>query len=69
MQVGHASSSQSKRCVVCGKKTNNYKTYEQSDMVITIPACVIEVGDCYDQVDVKRIAARALTDIKQNIKG
>ncbi|MCP1134363.1 hypothetical protein NKT34_13745 [Paenibacillus polysaccharolyticus] len=69
MQVGHASSSESKRCVVCGKKTNNYKTYEQSDMVITIPACVNEVGDCYDQVDVRRLASRSLTDIKKNIKG
>ncbi|PIH58257.1 hypothetical protein [Paenibacillus sp. LK1] len=69
MKVGHASSSESKRCAVCGKKTAHYKTYEQSDMVITIPACVSETGDCYDRVDVKLTATRALTDIKRNIRG
>lgn len=66
MQVGFSSSSESKNCVICGRKTSHYKRYEQLNMVITIPA---HAGDCYDQVDVKRIAARALTDIKQNIKG
>ncbi|OMF05236.1 hypothetical protein BK129_14710 [Paenibacillus amylolyticus] len=66
MQIGFVSSSESKKCVICGKQTGNYKRYEQSNMVLTIPA---HAGDCYDQVDVKRLASRALTDIKQNIKG
>lgn len=69
MKIGHLSSSETKPCMICGKQTANYKTYEQSHMVITLPVCVSETGDCYDQIDVKRVASRALTDIKQSIKG
>jgi len=69
MKVGHMSSSESKSCVVCGKKTAHYKVHEQSGMDVTIPLCDdMNRPSCYSQVDVKKMAARFLTDVKKEIQ-
>lgn len=68
MQIGTISSSESEKCIVCGRKTADRKVYHQSGMRIVIPACQI-AHDCFDKVDAKKIASRALTDIKQLVEG
>lgn len=69
MNVWHSSSSESKPCVVCGKKTSHYKVHEQSGMDVTVPLCDNnDRSTCYSKVDVKKMAARFLTDLKKEIK-
>lgn len=74
MQVWHSSSSESKPCVMCGKKTSHYKVYEQSSMTISIPLCDYghvdgyETRDCYAKVDVKAFATGFLKEVKRLVK-
>ncbi|MBN6887755.1 hypothetical protein ACUXCC_002943 [Cytobacillus horneckiae] len=62
MKIWHSSSSESKPCVVCGKKTGTYKVYEQTNIALKIPACN---GDHYNSVDVKEMAAASISLIKK----
>lgn len=39
MRTGYMSSSESKKCKVCGKKTNDYRTFNQSEMTVVVPVC------------------------------
>lgn len=65
MNVWNSSSSESKNCVVCGKKTSTYKVYEQSSIAIKIPACH---NSCYYKVDVGEFADISIKLIKKAIK-
>lgn len=68
MKVWHCSSTESKPCVMCNRKTGTYKTYEQSNMTIKIPLCDTYDRDCYRKVDVKKIADQALRSIKKSVQ-
>ncbi|MCY9153684.1 hypothetical protein [Bacillus haynesii] len=68
MKVWHISSTESEPCVMCNRKTDVYKMYEQSNMTIKIPLCDTDERDCYRKVDVKKIADQALRSIKKSIK-
>ncbi len=68
MQVGHLSSTESKKCVVCGKKTANYKTYEQTNIELRIPLCDTDEIRCYSKVDISDTANIAIRLIKKEIK-
>lgn len=68
MKVWHISSTESEPCVMCNRKTDVYKMYEQSNMTIKIPLCDTEERDCYRKVDVKKIANEALRSIKKSIQ-
>jgi len=68
MKVWHCTSSDSRPCVMCNRKTGTYKTYEQANMNIKIPLCDTEEQDCYRKVDVKKIANEALRSIKKSIQ-
>ncbi|APJ26600.1 hypothetical protein CHH86_03035 [Bacillus paralicheniformis] len=68
MKVWHCTSSDSRPCVMCNRKTGTYKTYEQANMNIKIPLCDTEERDCYRKVDVKKIANEALRSIKKSIQ-
>jgi hypothetical protein len=71
MHVGHVSSSESKPCAVCGKKTAHYKVYEQSGISVKIPLCdsMDDLPTCYSSVDVKSMTSGFLTSLKKVIKG
>lgn len=68
MKVWNCMSSERKPCVMCNRKTDTYKTYEQSNMTIEIPLCDTNERDCYRKVDVKKIANEALRSIKKSIQ-
>lgn len=68
MKVWHCTSSDSRPCVMCNRKTGTYKTYEQANMNIKIPLCDTEERDCYRKVDVKKIANEALRSTKKSIQ-
>jgi len=68
MKVWHCTSSDSRPCVMCNRKTGTYKTYEQANMNIKIPLCDTDERDCYRKVDVKKIADQALRSIKKSIQ-
>jgi len=65
MIVFHSSSSESRKCVVCGKKTGTSKVYEQTNIKIRIPACD---GSCYNKVDVDEYADISIKLINKAIK-
>lgn len=69
MQVWHSSSSESKKCVKCGKVTGNRKVYEQNNIEIRIPLCDNEREErqCYYEVDVKFQADMSMKLIKNEI--
>lgn len=67
MNIGSISGSESEKCIVCGRKTSDYKVYHQSGMKIVVPTCH-HARDCFSKVDVRKIASRALTDIKQAVQ-
>lgn len=60
-------SSESKPCVICGRKTSTYQTYEQSSIQITIPLCETESRHCYGMVDVAKFASKQLTELKRAV--
>ncbi len=69
MRVWHSSSSESKPCLVCGKKTAHYKIYEQSNICVRVPLCdSMDRPNCYSEFDIKRMAARFLTDVKKTVR-
>lgn len=68
MKVWHISSTESEPCVMCNRKTDVYKMYEQSNMTIKIPLCDTDERDCYRKVDVEKIADQALRSIKKSIQ-
>lgn len=68
MQVGFMSSSEAKKCTVCGRKTADYKVYEQSDISIVIPVCDRTDRRCTDLVSVEEAANIAIRLIKKEIK-
>lgn len=39
MKAGSIYSSCSKKCKVCGKKTGDYRVFEQSEMRLEVPMC------------------------------
>lgn len=67
MQEGFMSSSESKECIVCGKKTANYRTYEQANIKVVIPLCddVYNNRYCWKGVDAKTLLRRQLIELKQ----
>ncbi|MGG4288336.1 hypothetical protein ABEW81_11120 [Priestia megaterium] len=69
MQVWNSSSSESKKCLVCGKVTGSYKVYEESGISIKLPLCqtVYDTG-CYFKIDVKQMATLAVRTLKAEIK-
>jgi hypothetical protein len=69
MQEGFKSSSESKNCVVCGRKTANYRTYEQAGIEVVIPLCddVYNSRYCWKGVDVKTLVKRQLIELKQAV--
>jgi hypothetical protein len=69
MHIGHSSSSESRPCVMCGKKTATYKIYTQSNMDVRVPLCdSMERPSCYSKADIKVISERFLIDVKKAIK-
>lgn len=68
MQVWNTSSSESKKCLICGKKTGSYKVYEESGISIKIPLCQTNEGGCYFKVNVKQMATLAIRTLKTEIK-
>ncbi|GGJ11307.1 hypothetical protein [Paenibacillus hunanensis] len=56
MKIGTISSSESEKCIVCGRQTADRKVYHQSGIQVVIPACHI-ARDCFDKADVKRMLA------------
>nr|WP_214287321.1 hypothetical protein [Bacillus subtilis] len=62
------SSSESKPCALCNRKTSSYKIYEQSNIVLNIPLCDTAERKCFSKVDVKNIASFALKVIKKDIQ-
>lgn len=57
MHVHHVSSSESRPCVICGKKTSTFKEYEQTNIVIRIPACNEE---CFGKLHITNFADLAI---------
>ncbi|WP_369546146.1 hypothetical protein [Bacillus velezensis] len=68
MKIWHSSSTETKPCVLCNKKTGTYKVYMQSNISIRIPLCDREDRKCYDKVDVKNMADMALRLISKEAK-
>lgn len=69
MKIGSISSTESKPCALCNRKTSTYKIYEQSNIAIKIPLCDTEERKCFRVTDVKDIASLALKLIKKVIPG
>lgn len=67
MQVGYISSSETKKCVVCGKKTAHSKEYEKSNISIRIPVCDHPVRKCVDLIDIEQTANTTIKLIKKDI--
>ena len=68
MNVWHSSSSESKPCVLCRKKTAHYKVYEQANISVRVPLCEDDTDDCcYQKVDVRKILTKRLIELKQAI--
>ncbi|MFS0904149.1 hypothetical protein AB3N02_13930 [Priestia aryabhattai] len=69
MQIWNSSSSESKKCIICGKKSGSYKVYEESGISIKIPLCqdMYDKG-CYYKVDVKQMTTLAIRTLKAEIK-
>lgn len=69
MHEGFISSSESEKCVVCGKKTANYRSYYQSGIKVVIPLCddVYNNRYCWKGVDVKAMLKRQLIELKQAV--
>lgn len=69
MKEGFCSSSLSKKCIICGKQTANYRTYEQSGIEIKIPLCnnVHDNKYCWRLADVKKLARKQLIELKRTI--
>lgn len=65
VNVGHVSSTESKSCVICGKKTGTYKVYEQTNISIKIPACG---NGCFDKVNINNFADLAIKLVKKAIE-
>lgn len=67
MNEGFSSSSASEKCVVCGKKTANYRTYSQSGITVSIPLCdnVYKNRYCWKGVDAKTLLKRQLIELKK----
>lgn len=68
MKVGSLSSTESRQCVVCGKKTANYKTYEQTSIEIKIPLCDTDERRCFSKVDISDTANTVIRLIKKEIR-
>jgi hypothetical protein len=68
MQVWNSSSSEGKKCVVCGKKTGQRKAYEESGISISIPLCHEYENGCYFNVNVKNMATLAIRSMKAEIQ-
>ncbi|OEI75468.1 hypothetical protein BG616_15210 [Bacillus subtilis] len=68
MKIGSISSTESKPCALCNRKTSTYKIYEQSNITIEIPACDTESRNCLQKIDVKDMAAFAIKVIKKDIQ-
>ncbi|MCY8943991.1 hypothetical protein [Bacillus atrophaeus] len=68
MNIGSISSTESKPCALCNRKTGTYKIYEQSNIAIKIPLCDTEDRKCFHKVDVKNMASFALKTIKKDIQ-
>jgi len=64
MKVWNSSSSESKKCAVCGKMTSTYKCYEQTNIVIRVPLCN---GKCYSGVHLNEISDLAIKLVKREI--
>ena len=64
MEVWNSMSTERKKCAICGRKTGNYKVYEQTNISITIPTC----DECYRKVDVSGIADASIKLIRQAIE-
>ena len=64
MKVGHNSSTESRKCIICGKLTGTSKIYFQSGIEVLIPVC----DEHYRQIDVKKLLAATITNLKKVIK-
>ncbi|EJW14243.1 hypothetical protein M5X00_31240 [Paenibacillus alvei] len=68
MKVWYSSSSESKPCMLCGKKTTRYKVYEQSNLELRLPLCDDGTETCcYWEVDVKSLVTRQMIYLKKEI--
>lgn len=69
MNEGYMSSSESRKCVVCGRQTANYKTYEQAGIKVVIPLCDDAYNNryCWKGVDAKQLVKRQLIELKQMV--
>lgn len=68
MKVYHCSSSESKPCMICGKKTSHFKVYEQSNLELRVPLCDNNTETCcYRKVDVKSLVTRQMIYLKKEI--
>jgi hypothetical protein len=69
MHEGFISSSESEKCVVCGKKTANSRSYGQAGIKVVIPLCddVYNSRYCWKGVDVKHLLKRQLIELKQAV--
>jgi len=63
MKVWNNSSTESRKCIVCGRMAGDSKAFTQNGMEFLIPAC----GEHKKQVDVDTIASGFLTFIKKAI--
>lgn len=67
MKVWNSSTTERRKCVVCGKKTGQRKDYEESGITISIPLCHEYENGCYFNVNVKSMATLAIRTMKAEI--
>jgi hypothetical protein len=64
VKVWNSHSSESRKCCGCGKKTGQYKVYDQAEITIRIPLC----DECYPKIDVESTCNTALRTLNKEIK-
>lgn len=64
MKVNHNSSTESRKCIVCGNITGLSKIYMQSGIEVLIPVC----EEHYDNIDVKKFLTSTLINLKRYCK-